>query len=50
MQWSDPRIKTNHSAVGDPSGMIWLTQKNIAHIWHPDLDMYTENLEDWKSL
>ena len=50
MQWCDPRIKTNYSAIGDPSGMIWLTQKNIAKIWHPELDMYTEDLEEWKSL
>ena len=50
MQWYDPHIKTNHSARGDPSGIIWLTQKNVAKIWHPDLDMYTENLEEWKSL
>ena len=31
-------------------GIVWISQKNIGRIWHPDLDMYTENLEEWKSL
>ena len=50
MSWFDPRIKTNHSEIVDESGIIWLTQKNVAKIWHPDLDMYTTKLEEWKSI
>ena len=50
MKWFDPRIKTNYSAITDPSGIIWLSQSNVQQIWHPDQDMYTEDLEEWKSL
>ena len=50
LKWYDPRIKTNYSAIDDPSGIIWLSQNNVQQIWHPDQDMYTEDLEEWKSL
>ena len=50
MKWFDHRIKTNYSAITDSSGIIWLTQSNVQQIWHPDQDMYTEDLEEWKSL
>ena len=50
LKWYDPRIKTNYSAITDPSGIIWLSQNNVQQIWHPDQDMYTEDLEEWKSL
>ena len=50
LQWADPRIKLSKHTKPDKMGIVWLSQKNIDRIWHPDLDMYTENLEEWKSL
>ena len=50
LQWFDPGIKLSKTKKPDKMGIVWLPQKNIDRIWHPDLDMYTENLEEWKSL
>ena len=50
LQWVDPRVKLSKNTKPDKMGIVWLSQKNIDRIWHPDLDMYTENLEEWKSL
>ena len=50
LQWFDPRIKQSEHKKADKMGIIWISQKNIDRIWHPNLDMYTKNLEDWKSL
>ena len=50
LQWFDPRIKLNKHKKPDKMGIVWISQKNIDRIWHPNLDMYTKNLEDWKSL
>ena len=50
LQWFDPRIRLSKHKKPDKMGIVWLSQKNIDRIWHPDLDMYTENLEEWKSL
>ena len=50
LQWFDPRIKLSKHKKPDKLGIIWISQKNIDRIWHPNLDMYTKNLEDWKSL
>ena len=49
MTWWEPRIRANFSALTDETKIIWLSPK-IANIWHPDLDMYTEGLQEWKSL
>ena len=50
MEWREPRIKANFSLVSKQYVQIKLSPKNIGSIWHPDLDMYTKDLEDWKSL
>ena len=48
-EWCEPRIRYNTAAKSGVTGVIWLSKKNINDIWHPDLDMYTDNLEEWKS-
>ena len=48
-EWYEPRIRYNKSTKSGVRGVIWLSKKNINDIWHPDLDMYTDNLEEWKS-
>ena len=48
-EWYEPRIRYNTAAKSGVTGVIWLSKKNINDIWHPDLDMYTDNLEEWKS-
>ena len=53
MEWKDPRIRANISAMSDmlhPSSLITFTPKMVEKIWHPNLDMHTINLQDWKSL
>ena len=50
LKWFDPRIKLSKSAIPDEIGIVWLPRKNIDDIWHPDLEMYTENLEEWTAL
>ena len=46
IEWFEPRIKLRKS-VND---IVWLSSEKANDIWHPDLDMYTKNLEEWKSL
>ena len=46
IKWFEPRIRLRKSV----SDIIWLPSKHITEIWHPELDMYTKNLEEWKSL
>ena len=48
-EWYEPRIRYNKSTKSSVTGVIWLSKKSIKDIWHPDLDMYTDNLEEWKS-
>lgn len=48
-EWYEPRIRYNKSTKSGVTGVIWLSKKSINDIWHPDLDMYTDNLEEWKS-
>ena len=48
MEWDDPRIKANFSAM--PNGYTKLSTKNMKEIWHPDIDMFTVNINDWASL
>ena len=50
MEWSEPRIRANFSAISKEVAQIKLSSKNIKSLWYPDLDMYTKDLEDWKSL
>ena len=48
-EWYESRIRYNKSTKSGVTGVIWLSKKSINDIWHPDLDMYTDNLEEWKS-
>ena len=50
MEWFEPRIRANFSAVSKQNGIIKLSPQNVKTIWHPDLDMFTKDLHDWKSL
>ena len=50
LKWFDPHIKLRESAIPDEIGVVWLPRKNIDKIWHPDSEIYTENLEEWTAL
>ena len=50
LSWSEPRIKANISASTQNKNKIKLSTKNIKRIWHPELDVYTKDLKEWKSL
>ena len=50
MEWGEPRIRANFSAVSKTIPQIKLSPKNTRSLWYPDLDMFTKDLEDWKSL
>ena len=49
LEWDEPRIKVNFSSASKLN-KIKLLSKNIMRIWHPDLDIYTKDLKEWKSL
>ena len=49
LTWWEPRIRANFSDVPE-NGVITLSQDNFQEIWHPDLDMFTEDLQQWRSL
>ena len=49
LEWNEPRIRANFSASPNQN-KIRLLAKNINRIWHPDLDIYTKDLKEWKSL
>ena len=53
LEWKDPRIRANFSAM--PNMMYStshqkLSPAEIEKIWHPNHDMFTFNLQDWKYL
>ena len=53
MEWSDPRIKVNMSAMKSlQNSKSWIKFPPLIEnrIWHPDLDLHTEDLQEWKSL
>ena len=49
LEWDEPRIRVNFSDASKQN-KIKLLSKNIKRIWHPDLDIYTKDLKEWKSL
>jgi hypothetical protein len=49
MEWSEPRIRANFSS-SIKQNKIKLSTKSVNKIWHPDLDVYTKDLKEWKSL
>ena len=50
MEWGEPRIRANFAAASKEVPQIKLASKSVKSLWYPDLDMYTKDLEDWKSL
>ena len=50
IEWGEPRLRANFSAVSKKIVQIKLSSNNIEFLWHPDQDMYTENLEGWRSI
>ena len=50
IEWGEPRLRANFSAVSKKIVQINLSSNNIEYLWHPDQDMYTENLEGWRSI
>ena len=53
IEWKDPRIRANLSAISNMLyyySWIKVDPSIVKKIWHPNLDMYTDDLQDWKSL
>ena len=50
MEWEDFRVKADFSEIKKPPEHIKLSPRSINSLWYPDLDMFTKNLEGWKSL
>ena len=53
LEWKDPRIRANFSAMPNmmyATSHSKLTPAQIDKIWHPNHDMFTFNLQDWKYL
>jgi hypothetical protein len=49
IEWNEPRIRANLSATSKQN-KIKLQTKNLKRIWHPDLDIFTKDLKEWKSI
>ena len=49
IDWKEPRIRANFTSA-HTKNKIKVSSKNFRKIWHPDLDIYTKDLKDWKSL
>ena len=45
LEWRDSRIRLRKS----DASIVWLSQKHINDIWHPDLNIHTGNLMTWNS-
>ena len=53
LEWSDPRIIVNISAMKNlrhQESWIKFPPSVAEKIWHPDLDLHTDDLQEWKSL
>ena len=53
IEWMDSRVKVNTTTMQNmqhSSGYIKFIPPEVERIWHPNLDLYTDNLDDWKSL
>ena len=48
--WFDHRIRANFMELPKNISIIKLSPDNIFKIWHPELDLYTLNLLNWRSL
>ena len=53
LEWEDPRIVVNYSAISTmikPNSYMKIPPNMVKELWHPNLDMYTNNLLEWKSI
>ena len=53
LEWKDSRIRANFSAMPNmmySTSHSKLTPAEVDKIWHPNHDMFTFNLQDWKYL
>ena len=54
MEWKDPRIRYDFSSIPnmrhDNVSHIKFSPAEVDKIWHPNLDTFTYNLQDWKYL
>ena len=48
MEWQDARIISDFSSLG--SSRTRLAPNAVDKIWHPNLGIYTSDLQDWKSI
>ena len=48
-EWTEPRIRANFSSATNQK-KIKLSTKSLNRIWHPELDIYTKDMKEWKSL
>ena len=49
LEWTEPRIRANFSSAINQK-KIKLSTKSVNRIWHPELDIYTKDLKEWKSM
>ena len=53
MEWKDPRIKINYSAIPamrHSYSYMKIPPQKVQELWHPNLDMFTDDMLEWKSL
>ena len=52
-EWEDPRIKVNYSALPSmkhSTAWLKLSPNIVEKIWHPNLDLMTSDIQEWKSV
>ena len=49
LEWTEPRIRANFSSAINQK-KLKLPTKSVNRIWHPELDIYTKDMKEWKSL
>ena len=49
IDWREPRIRANFTTAHSKA-KIKVSTKSAQRIWYPDLDIYTKDLKEWKSL
>ena len=53
MEWEDSRVKVNYSAIPTmihPYSYMKIPPDKMKELWHPNLDMFTNDILEWKSL
>ena len=49
LHWVEHRIRAKPS-TNNAKNKIKIPMRNIHRLWHPDVDIYTKDLKEWKSL